>query len=159
MYQIISSRRITALCLTLTPLVLTTPSATLAHGVKQKGIEIVHPWAPENPTATEAIVSMIVRNRTGKADTLVSASTARAAGTTIEGSAAVPLTRSPLAPSALAKPGEAADITLRLRLTGLVKPLHQYDTFPMTLVFKRAGRIDIEVLVDEATATEPTHKH
>ena len=34
--------------------------------------------------------------------------------------------------------------------------LSAYDTFPLTLIFERAGRIAVEVLVEEGTAL---HKH
>lgn len=38
----------------------------------------------------------------------------------------------------------------RLILHNVTKSLWAYDTFPMTLVFERAGRIDIDVMVEEA---------
>ena len=34
-------------------------------------------------------------------------------------------------------------------LVGLRKPLNAYDDFKMTLVFERAGRITIDVMVEE----------
>ena len=37
-----------------------------------------------------------------------------------------------------------------IMLLGLSKPLTTYDSFPMTLVFEKAGKLDIEVIVEEA---------
>jgi copper(I)-binding protein len=43
-------------------------------------------------------------------------------------------------------------------LTGVKKQLGAYDAFPMTLVFERAGKVEIEVQVEEASILEPS-KH
>jgi copper(I)-binding protein len=40
-------------------------------------------------------------------------------------------------------------------LTGVKKPLGAYDSFPMTLTFERAGRVEIEVMVEEKAVLEP----
>jgi copper(I)-binding protein len=37
---------------------------------------------------------------------------------------------------------------LHLRLLGLKKPIVEYETFPLTLTFKNAGKIDIEIEVE-----------
>jgi copper(I)-binding protein len=42
-------------------------------------------------------------------------------------------------------------------LLGLRQKLREYDTFPLTLVFERAGRVEVEVLVEEAATMEPKH--
>lgn len=39
-----------------------------------------------------------------------------------------------------------------IRLIGLRKALVAYDTLPVTLVFRNAGRINVDVLVEESTA-------
>ena len=48
----------------------------------------------------------------------------------------------------------------KLRLGGVKKALSAYDTFQMTLIFERAGQIEVEVLVEEGVATGPKpHTH
>ena len=48
----------------------------------------------------------------------------------------------------------------KLRLAGVKKALSAYDTFPMTLIFEKAGRIEVEVLVEEGAAETPKpHAH
>ena len=43
-------------------------------------------------------------------------------------------------------------------LTGLKKRLDAYDSFKLTLVFEKAGRVVVDVAVEEAETKEP-HKH
>jgi periplasmic copper chaperone A len=43
-------------------------------------------------------------------------------------------------------------------LTGVKKQLGAYDAFTMTLVFERAGKVEVEVQVEEASILEPA-KH
>jgi periplasmic copper chaperone A len=45
-----------------------------------------------------------------------------------------------------------------LLLGGVKKRLSAYDSFKITLVFEKAGRMEIEVMVEEADTKEP-HKH
>ncbi len=40
-------------------------------------------------------------------------------------------------------------------LTGVKKPLGAYDSFLMTLTFERAGKVEVEVMVEEASVLEP----
>ena len=44
-----------------------------------------------------------------------------------------------------------------IMLMGLKEPLVEYGTFHLTLTFEKAGSIEVEVQVEEAGATEPTH--
>jgi copper(I)-binding protein len=40
-------------------------------------------------------------------------------------------------------------------LTGVKKPIGAYDSFPMTLTFERAGKVEVEVMVEEKSVLEP----
>jgi len=40
-------------------------------------------------------------------------------------------------------------------LTGVKKPLGAYDSFLMTLTFERAGKVEVEVMVEEKSVIEP----
>ena len=135
------------------------PSAATAHDIKQKGLQIVHPWAHESGAdeagkgnASSAGVYMTIRNQGRGADRLVSASTPRAArAQLVVGSQA----------AFAIKPGE--ELTLNttagyLQLVGLTKPLHMHDNFPLTLIFEKAGRIEVEVHIEELRI-QSQHKH
>lgn len=55
-------------------------------------------------------------------------------------------------------PGEPAVLRpggLHVMMMGLVAPLEEGTTFPLTLTFEKAGSITIETVVDEATAMGP----
>jgi copper(I)-binding protein len=121
-----------------------------AHGYKRKSIEIVHPWTGDKPEAggRDAIVSMDVKNSGAEADRLVSATSTIAARVEIRTSSG------PLPNGIVISPRGRVDLTSKtqhLRLVGLKKGLTAYDTLPVTLVFQRAGRIKIDVLVEETS--------
>ncbi len=59
-------------------------------------------------------------------------------------------------------PGEPAVLKpggLHVMLMGLKAPLVKGESFPLTLVFEKAGRIEIEVPIGEATAMEHQIDH
>jgi copper(I)-binding protein len=123
---------------------LAVPAATHSH--KKNGLEIVHPWTREQPRdATAPRVFMTVKSLNGRPDRLISASTPRAGK--------VELDAAGNGPSAFVL-GRDKDLVLHadgpsLKLTGLKTPLSAYDDFKMTLVFEHAGRIAIDVMVEE----------
>jgi hypothetical protein len=131
------------------------PAHVAAHSTKAGAIEITHPMTYESaPGARNAAVWMTLRNAGRAPDRLLSAHTPLAATTTIVG----------IAPARAARPGQGLAILpgerlemspsrIHLRLEDLKKTLGAWDTFPMTLVFKRAGRVTVEVMVEEETGT------
>ena len=131
-----------------------TPQLATAHQVKHKALQIVHPWAHESPAggATEASVFMTIRNKGRTADRLVSASTSRAAEARLIGGTSTAFA---------VKPGKELTLSVahgHVHLLGLTKPLYMHDNFALTLVFEKAGRIEVEVHI-EAARVEPPHKH
>ncbi len=59
-------------------------------------------------------------------------------------------------------PGEPAVLKpggLHIMLMGLKAPLVKGESFPLTLVFERAGRVEIEVSIGEGTAMEHQMAH
>ncbi len=59
-------------------------------------------------------------------------------------------------------PGEPAVLKpggLHIMLMGLKAPLVKGESFPLTLVFERAGRVEIEVSIGEGTAMEHQMDH
>jgi periplasmic copper chaperone A len=129
-------------------------TAVPAHDIKHKSLQIVHPWAHESKdkTSPSADVYMTIRNSGRVADRLVSASSARSGQVQL-----VPVSADAF------KIGAGQEIKLSkntgfVRLLGLTKPLYMHDNFPVTLVFEKAGRIQVEVHIEEAAVAEP-HKH
>lgn len=112
--------------------------STHAHGVKTPTLEMVHPYALETgPGAASAAVYLTIESRSRKGDRLEGAVT-------------------PLAKSV--EPNGRVDLRRagpHLLLIGLTKPLSAWDTFPLTLIFARAGRIEVEVLVEEDLGPKP----
>jgi copper(I)-binding protein len=117
-----------------------------AHSHKKAGLEIVHPWTPATAKdAVSARVYMTVRNGSGRPDRLVSASTPRAGKVEFRaGGKGVPGV-------AVAKDAELGFYGdgPSLVLSGLKQPLFAYDDFEMILVFEKAGRIPVVVMVEE----------
>jgi periplasmic copper chaperone A len=136
----------------LRPLLLLLAAAALAlpadaHSHKTKTLEIVHPWtkASAQADATSARIFMTVKSLNGRPDRVVGASTPRAGKVELQdaGKGATAFTV-----------GRGKDLVLygdgpSLLLTGLKAQLHAYDDFKMTLVFEHAGRVEIDVMVEE----------
>lgn len=131
-------------------------SGAQAHSHKFKSLEIVHPWCWETEAATKTVaVYMTVRNSSRRADRLVRATASIADKAELR----APGDDKP-AKSFDAKPGEL--ILKRdgphILLTGVKRQLSPYDAFVMTLTFERAGKVEVEVQVEETSKTEPA-KH
>ena len=126
------------------------PLPVAAHGVTHKDLDIVHPYTvePEPGAGDEARVSMVIRNRGTEPERLL------AAETTLAKSAVLLDGDKPLGPSGLViAPG--AEVTLggrgpHIQLRGIDQTLHGYEMFPLWLTFERAGRIEIEVLIESS---------
>lgn len=129
---------------------LVATGAASAHGYKRNAIEVVHPWTSVKGDAEgrDAIVAMKLKNSSKVPDRLISAeSTAaervelRAADDTlVAGGVEIP------ASGTL----ELKRGTFHVRLVGLHKRLTAYADLPVTLVLEKAGRIAVDVLVEEA---------
>ena len=127
-----------------------------AHSHKLKGFEIVHPWcfATIDSGAKTAAVFMLIKNRGKHPDHLIGATSPSAQKIELrEPTAASSEDTQAVAGVALKGRQEVAlkRTGPHLVLSGLAAPLAPYDSFPMTLIFKRAGEIEIEVMVEEAT--------
>jgi len=128
-----------------------------AHSYKQKTLEIVHPWCWETSDASLSVY-MVIRALTKRGDKLVAASTSIGKAELRE--AAMP-DRS--RPAAALEVTSGKELTLKrgeahILVTGVTKPFGAYDSFLMTLTFARAGKIEVEVQVEEKNKAEPA-KH
>jgi periplasmic copper chaperone A len=117
-----------------------------AHSHKAKGLEIVHPHTLQTQKGADtARVLMTIKNSGRAADRLVSASTSRATKVELDGHGKGGAAFIVKAGTELGLSGDGPSVML----IGLKKPLYAYDDFKMTLVFEKAGRIAIDVVVEE----------
>lgn len=129
----------------------------LAHGVKTRTIEIIHPWTFGIDADGVVHVAMKIKNTGSRADRLVGARTNVANSATLFAATPVGVGQGQQVSSIdIASGGsvELQSVGQSILLSGFKRQLTAYDTFQLTLVFERAGRIAIEVLVEERS--EPT---
>ena len=133
-----------------------------AHSHKFKSLEIVHPWCIEtSDTAKPVAVFMTIRNAGGRPDKLLRASTSLAAKAELREGGAAPEAMSKVIGSVAVSSRGEIDLKRggpHILLSGMKKQLGAYDAFVMTLVFERAGKVEVEVQVEEAAIVEPA-KH
>ena len=147
--------------LTLAAAALLLPTAAPAHSHKFKKLEIVHPWCIEtSDTEMPVIVSMTIKNAGGKPDKLLSATTSMAAKAELREAGAAPETEGKAIGSVAV--GGHGEVNLKragphILLSGMKKQLSPYDSFFMTLAFERAGKVEVEVMVEEASVLEQPH--
>lgn len=139
-------------------------SAAGAHSYKLGALEIGHPWARATPPTAPAGGGYLTITNTGTtSDRLISIKSPAAGAVQvhemkmdgnvmrmreIEGGLAIPAG----ATVALAPGG------FHLMMMGLKAPLKQGERVPVTLVFEKAGSIDVELAVEAMGATAP-HEH
>ena len=139
-------------------------SAAGAQDYKLGTLEIGHPWARATPpTAPAGGGYLTVTNKGTTEDRLISVKSPAAGAVQVhemkmegnimrmrevEGGLAIP----PGATVALAPGG------LHLMMMGLREPLKQGERVPVTLVFEKAGSINVELAVIAMGAT-PSHEH
>ena len=130
--------------------------AASAHGYKRNTLEVIHPYTFEKPEpgGRDAIVGMTLRNSGKQIERLVGATSSIAErveivlprpDATSSGTAKSP-------PRIEIRPGTETELkasSVYVRLIGLKKALTAYDTLPVTLTFERAGRLKIDVMVEE----------
>jgi copper(I)-binding protein len=140
------------------------PPAAMAHSHKKKGLEIVHPWTPAMVEANVANIPVYMKlKNSGKApERLLSATTPLADKVELiepktQGSLTLPTVTTALSVPAGGELVLSANGP-RLLLSGFKKRLDAYDSFKLILVFEKAGRMEVEVMVEEAETKEP-HKH
>jgi periplasmic copper chaperone A len=140
------------------------PPAAMAHSHKKKALEIVHPWTPAMVEANVANIPvyMKLKNGGGAPERLLSATTPLADKVELiepkaQGAMTLPTVATALSVPAGGELALSADGP-HLLLGGVKKRLSAYDSFKITLVFEKAGRMEIEVMVEEADTKEP-HKH
>lgn len=132
-------------------------TSSQAHEEKLDDLVISHPWSRATAANQKVgAVFMEVQTRTGQPDRLISASTPDAETVEIhdhirDGDVMrmrrIDGVDIPAEGSAVLQPGGK-----HLMLIGLKFPLFEETVFPMTLVFEKAGPVEIEVIVEAAGA-------
>jgi hypothetical protein len=154
----------TRFLLALSVLILAWSGAALAHSYKLGSLEIGHPWARATPpTAPTGGGFLTITNKGTAADRLVSASSPAAASVQVhemkmEGNV---MRMRELANGLEIAPGATVTLApggLHMMMMGLKAPLKQGEKVPLTLVFEKAGTIDVEIAVEAMGATPGHHQ-
>jgi len=146
-----------------TILLLCGTGAAFAHDKQLGPISIEQPWSRATvPAVPTGVAYFVVRNASPDPDRLLSVTTPVAEkaelhahiheGNMVRMRKLDAIAIAPASNTAL-EPGG-----LHVMLLKLKQPLIQGQTFPLTLVFERAGTTTIQVAVQAITDTSPSHK-
>jgi len=134
------------------------PVAALAHEFKVGDLEIEHPWSRATGQSRPAVVYLKIRNHGPTADRLLGATTRIADHVmlhqnVIENGVAKMM---PVEGIEIPPGGEMvlAPKGYHLMIMGLKQPLAEGDTFPVTLIFEHAGKVEVTFVTAAAGATE-----
>jgi copper(I)-binding protein len=138
-------------------------SPAWAHDYKLGALEIGHPWSRATPpTAPTGAGYLSVKNTGTTPDRLVSVSSPAAGAVQVHDmkmDGNVMRMRELDGPLEI-KPGETVTLApggMHLMMMGLKEPLTQGERVPLTLVFEKAGKIDVDLAV-EAMGAMPHHQ-
>ena len=130
-------------------------TAAQAHSHKLKSLEIVHPWCIETTDTAKAVSVFMTIKNSGRPDKLLRATTS------IAGKTELRVADDKTVSSVGVATRGATDLKRdgpHIQLSGVTKQLSPYDSFLMTLVFERAGKVEVEVMVEEASVLENAKK-
>jgi copper(I)-binding protein len=138
------------------------PPSAFAHGYSSKWLRIIHPWtmASDRPVAGVGVY-MTIRNTGEREDKLLGARAQ--AGVKVElrepaGGGSAGETRA--VPAVLIPAGGSVELSRagpHVLLTGFKKRLDPYASFPITLIFEKAGRVKVDVMIEDPAEAAP-HK-
>lgn len=145
--------------LLITAALVLSPIPAWAHEFKAGDLEIQHPWSRATGQSRPAAGYLKIRNTGATPDRLLGATTPIAENamlhvTTIENGVAKML---PAEGIEIPPGGEivlAPKSEYHLMITGLKQKLAKGDTFPVTLIFERAGKVDVTFVTAAAGATD-----
>ena len=144
-----------------------------AHDARIGSLHVLHPASRATlPGQNSGVVYMTIENEGATADRLLSLSTPAARGVSIHTMSMQGTTMKmreldnlPLAPAA--KVPMTAESGYHIMLTGLKQPLKAGDKLPLTLMFEKAGKLEVSIHVEPnpaqpraaAMSDMPAHKH
>jgi hypothetical protein len=125
-----------------------------AHGYKAKTLHIKHPWTPEQTRpsdgrALDAVIHMEIANTGAKSDQLMRAESKAAHQAVIVGAANAGLRAGKIqirAGQTIVLNEKGAHILLK----GMKQALTPYNNFSVSLFFEKAGKIEVEIVVEDA---------
>jgi copper(I)-binding protein len=137
-------------------------TAPSAHDYSFGDLKIEHPWARATPGAITTGAAYLTVTATGEtADRLIGGETPRAAkvelhtmmmdGDVMKMRQVSAIEINPGEPTVL-RPGG-----LHIMLIGLKAPLREKDSFPLTLTFEKAGKVEVQVAVESVSARDAGH--
>lgn len=143
----------------LTILFLSSPA--LAHEEKSEHLTISHPWSRATaPSQKVGAVFMTIETNGNTTDRLIGAASPDAETVQIHSHSMVDgvMKMRPVDGVAIPAEGEAvlAPGGFHLMLIGLKLPLFEETVIPLTLEFEKAGKIEIEAVVEAAGARQAT---
>lgn len=124
-----------------------------SHEIRKGEVSIEHPWARATlPAQENGAVYMVIRNRGTEAERLLAARTGEAQRAELHGSAATTEGFALVRPAGALEipPGSEARLSPgggHVALGGLWGQLFEGTMFSVTLVFERAGEVEVEVEV------------
>ena len=136
------------------------PMTALAHEFKVGDLEIVHPWSRATGQARPAVGYLKIRNNGATADRLLGATTRIAAHVMLHTNV-IENGVAKMSPAEGVEIPPGAEIVLapkgdyHLMIMGLKQPLVEGDTFPVTLIFEHAGKIEVTFATAAAGALDP----
>lgn len=149
-------------------LALLSVDAAIAHGARVGDIAIAHPFATPTPAGASSGAAYIVelKNTGGTPDRLLRATSPMARqvelhSMTVDAGGVMrmrELSDIALAPGVPVRMQPGAG--LHIMLMGLARPLVEGDRFPMTLEFERAGKAEVDVVVQRPpSGSGEAHAH
>jgi hypothetical protein len=152
--------RVIGCAILLTALLLIGVGQAMAHEFASKGVTVAHPWARATPGGVKVGGAYLeIKAAAGRGDRLIAAKSPVAGAAELhnhimENGIArmrrVDAIVVPAGKSVILKPGG-----YHLMLTDLKAPLREGDLLKLTLVFERAGEIEVEATVEPIGAMGP----
>lgn len=142
-------------------------AAAFAHGLQFGDVKIDHPYARPSLAGSSngAAYLKLMENTGSQSDRLLSASTpiaerAELHTMSVDSGGVMRMREVPAIELAPKKPvAMQPGMGLHIMLMGLKQPLREGESFPMTLEFERAGKVDIKVVVQQPKDAASGHQH
>lgn len=138
----------------------TLPAIAQAHEVKAGDLVIEHPWSRAT-TGQNGAAFMVIENHGKEAEKLTAVTSPVSADPMMHASyqdgdvmkmRMVEAIEIPAGGKTELKPG-----SYHIMLMGLKAPLKEGQMIPVTLTFQKAGKVELEVMVEAAGAAAPNH--
>jgi copper(I)-binding protein len=141
--------------------VLFLSSPAWAHEGKSEHLTISHPWSRATASSQKAgAVFMTITTNGKNEDRLIGAQSPDAEAAQIHGHTMVNdvMRMRPVDGVAIPADGEAVlePGGFHIMLIGLKAPLFEETVIPLTLVFEKAGKVEIEAVIEAAGARQPS---